>query len=165
MIRPKSLQQRLTIFVLFPVALLLLAMGFAGFIYARNSLLAQWREAAILKLQRAAHSVDMRLDRTKKWMQVLGEAGGSQDPDHVYSWVEDQLKKSEGVSRVNLTWIDEATEPSGASNDLRVMNQMRTRMGQMGGINGKRREKPNDDEATSRGENGGNHPAAIRFTG
>ena len=46
MIRPKSLQQRIVIFVLLPVALLLVVMGFAGFIYARNSMLAQWREAA-----------------------------------------------------------------------------------------------------------------------
>lgn len=134
MIRPKSLQQRLAIFVLFPVALLLLGMGFAGFIYARNSLLAQWREAAILKLQRAAHSVDMRLDRAKRWIGVLDEAGGIQDPDLVYSWVEDQLKKAEGVSRVDLTWIDEETEASGASNHLRIMDQMRARMGQMGGM-------------------------------
>ena len=70
MIRPKSLQQRLAIFVLFPVALLLIGMGFAGFIYARNRLLAQWKEAAILKLQQASNSVDMRLDRTKKWIRV-----------------------------------------------------------------------------------------------
>ena len=141
MIHPKSLQQRLTIFVLFPVALLLLAMGFAGFIYARNSLLAQWREAAILKLQRAAHSIDMRLERTKKWIQVLDEAGGSQDPDHVYSWVVDQLKKAEDVSRVDLTWIDKGAEPSGASNDLRLMDQMRARMDQMGSMTDKIKEK------------------------
>ena len=134
MIRPKSLQQRLAIFVLFPVALLLLGMGFAGFIYARNSLLAQWKEAAILKLQRASHSVDMRLDRTKKWIRVLDEAGGSQDPGLVYSWVEDQLKKSGGVSRVDLTWINKGVEPSGAPNNLDIMNQMRARMGQMGGM-------------------------------
>jgi len=134
MIRPKSLQQRLAIFVLFPVALLLLGMGFAGFIYARSSLLAQWREAAILKLQRAAHSVDMRLDRTKKWIGVLDVAGGSQDPDHVYSWVVDQLEKSEGVARVDLKWIDKGVETSGASNHFRPMDQMRGRMGQMGGM-------------------------------
>jgi len=134
MLRPKSLRQRLAIFVLFPVAVLLIGMGFAGFIYARNSLLAQWKEAAILKLQRASHSVDMRLDRTKKWIRVLDEAGASQDPGLVYSWVEDQLKKSEGVSRVDLTWINKEAEPSGAPDNLDIMNQMRARMGQMRGM-------------------------------
>ncbi|NIW00493.1 hypothetical protein GWN26_15755, partial [Candidatus Saccharibacteria bacterium] len=74
MVRPKSLHQRLTFFVLLPVALLLIGMGFVGFIYARNSLLAQWREAAILKLQRAAHQVDMHLEQIKSWNQFFTEA-------------------------------------------------------------------------------------------
>lgn len=54
MLKIRSLQQRLVLFLLLPVAALLLGMGIIGFIYARNSLLSQWREAAILKLQRAA---------------------------------------------------------------------------------------------------------------
>jgi sigma-B regulation protein RsbU (phosphoserine phosphatase) len=106
MFYPKSLQQRLAIFVLFPVALLLIGMGFVGFIYARNSLISQWREAAILKLQRAAHSVDMRLSRTKEWIQALDIAGENRNPDIIYGWIVNQLKNIEGVSRVNLTWID-----------------------------------------------------------
>jgi sigma-B regulation protein RsbU (phosphoserine phosphatase) len=134
MIHPKSLQQRVAIFVLFPVALLLLGMGFAGFIYARNSLLAQWRETAFLKLQRAAHGVDMRLDRIRKWIGVLDVAGGSQDPDHVYNWVVGQLKKTEGVSRVDLTWSDEQAGAPDASSRFRQMDQMRAQMGQMGGM-------------------------------
>jgi hypothetical protein len=99
------MQQRLAIFVLFPVALLLIGMGFVGFIYARNSLISQWREAAILKLQRAAHSVDMRLSRTKEWIQALDIAGENRNPDIIYGWIVNQLKNIEGVSRVNLTWI------------------------------------------------------------
>jgi hypothetical protein len=64
----------------FPVALLLIAMGFAGFIYARDSLVKQWREAAILKLQRAAHQVDMRLNRTKTWIQMFRNHTRSRAP-------------------------------------------------------------------------------------
>ncbi len=66
MLRPRSLQQRFSIFMIFPVLLLLIIMGIAGFVYARSLLLSQWREAAILKLQRAAHQVDMRLGRIKE---------------------------------------------------------------------------------------------------
>ena len=103
MFRPKSLQQRLAIFMLFPVAVLLIGMGFVGFIYARNNLHAQWREAAVLKLQRAAHSVDMRLSRTKEWIQVLDVTGESQNPDLIYSRIVDKIENVEGVSRVTLT--------------------------------------------------------------
>ena len=60
MFRPRSLQQRFTWFMIVPVTLLLIGMGIAGFLYARDLLLDQWREAAILKLQRAAHEADMR---------------------------------------------------------------------------------------------------------
>ena len=66
MLRPTSLQQRLSLFMFLPVALLLIAMGFVGFIYARDSLVSQWREAAILKLQRAAHQVDRNVSQDRR---------------------------------------------------------------------------------------------------
>lgn len=106
MIRPKSLQQRLTIFVLLPVALLLIGMGFVGFIYARNSLLVQWREAAILRLQRAAHQVDMRLARTKDWIRVFSEASENQDFPLLRQWAIKQLKQIESVDHIHLTSDD-----------------------------------------------------------
>jgi adenylate cyclase len=59
----KSLNQRLALFLLLPVALLLFLTGFVGFIFARNVLLDDWKEASVLKLQRAAHFIDMRLSR------------------------------------------------------------------------------------------------------
>ena len=49
MFRPKSIQQRLTIFMLLPVFLLLIGMGVAGYSYARKSLVGEWREAVILE--------------------------------------------------------------------------------------------------------------------
>jgi len=134
MIRPKSLQQRLAVFVLLPVALLLIGMGFAGFIYSRNSMLAQWRETAILKLQRAAHRVDMRLDRIKKWIGALDEAGESQDPELVYSWVVDQLEKTEGVSRVKLTWTGDKAETMEVPKNLGHMGKIRARRTQVGSM-------------------------------
>ena len=106
MIRPKSLQQRVITFVLLPVALLLIGMGFAGFIYARNSMLAQWREAAILKLQRAAHQVDMRLARTKDWIRFFTEASEGQDIPVIRPWVIEQLRQLESVDHVHLTSND-----------------------------------------------------------
>lgn len=70
MIRPASLQQRLALFLLLPVAVLLFAMISAGFFYARNNLLAQWREGVVLRLGRAAHFIDMRLLRPKEWLEM-----------------------------------------------------------------------------------------------
>ena len=106
MIRPKSLQQRLAIFMLLPVALLLIGMGFIGFIYARNSLLAQWREAAILRLQRAAHQVDMRLTRTKDWIRFFTEASEGQNVPILRLWAITQLRQIESVDHVHLVSDD-----------------------------------------------------------
>jgi len=50
----KSLNQRLSIFLLLPLAALLFLMGFVGFFYAIEVLLHQWREASVLKLGRDA---------------------------------------------------------------------------------------------------------------
>ena len=110
MLRPRSLQQRLSLFMFLPVALLLIAMGFVGFIYARDSLVNQWREAAILKLQRAAHQVDMRLNRTKAWIQMFHKTAGEKYPDSIHLWVVEQLKDLEGIARVNLVWNDDTPD-------------------------------------------------------
>ncbi|MEA3231475.1 MAG: adenylate/guanylate cyclase domain-containing protein, partial [Thermodesulfobacteriota bacterium] len=69
--RARSLQQRLVIFLLLPLILLLFGAGFLGFLYARIIMLEQWEEAAILKLQRATHHIDMRLNRPFQLLEVL----------------------------------------------------------------------------------------------
>jgi sigma-B regulation protein RsbU (phosphoserine phosphatase) len=106
MIRIKSLQQRFMLLLLLPVAALLLGMGILGFIYARNTLLNQWREAAILKLQRAAHDVDMRLSRPLEYLEMYNKTGGEHFDEHTQEWILEQLKQVQGVERVSLTRVD-----------------------------------------------------------
>ena len=107
MIRLKSLQQRLMLFLFLPVASLLIGMGIIGFVYARNSLLKEWREAAVLKLQRAAHEVDMRLSRPLKWLEMFNDTGGEHFDEHTQQWILEQLRQLEGVVRVKLNRVDE----------------------------------------------------------
>ena len=106
MIKLSGLQQRLALYMFFPVALLLAGMGIVGFIYAKNSLLTQWGEAANLKLQRAAHQVDMRLGRAKEWLKVFHTADGNPDAHYIHELVIAQLRKLDGVARVDLNWTD-----------------------------------------------------------
>jgi sigma-B regulation protein RsbU (phosphoserine phosphatase) len=107
MIRPKTLQQRLVLFLLLPVALLLLGVGAFGFITMRQALLSQWREATIGKLERAAHHVDMRLQKPKELIQMLHEAAGSPNGRAVQDWALQKLKSLEGVADVRTTWLGE----------------------------------------------------------
>ncbi len=110
MIQLKSLNQRMALFILLPVSILLVGMGFAGFMYARNSLLQQWGEATTLKLQRAAHHVDMRLNAPKELLKVFYRATGSADAHFIQMAIIDQLKAIDSVVRVNFTWEDGDTE-------------------------------------------------------
>ena len=107
MIKIKSLQQRLMLFLFLPVAALLIGMGMIGFVYARNSLLTQWREAAVLKLQRAAHDVDMRLSRPLRWLEMYNNTGGEHFDEHTQEWILEQLRQLQGVVKVELDRVDE----------------------------------------------------------
>jgi sigma-B regulation protein RsbU (phosphoserine phosphatase) len=104
MLKLRGLQQRLAIFMFLPVALLLIGMGVAGFIYARNSLLTQWGEAATLKLQRAAHEVDMRLSRAKEWLKMFHTTGDNPYAVYYHELIIEQLQGLDGVARVNVNW-------------------------------------------------------------
>jgi sigma-B regulation protein RsbU (phosphoserine phosphatase) len=115
MIKPKTLQQRLSLYLLLPVALLLIVMGIAGFIYARNILLSQWREASVLKLQRAAHQVDMRLMRVKDWLRIFYQTSDNRDSFALNVLAIEQLKRQEGVEQVHLTWNNNPVPPADLS--------------------------------------------------
>jgi len=104
MIRLKSLQQRFTLFMMLPVALLLLGMGIAGFRFARGHLLTQWGETTILKLQRAAHHIDMRLNRPKEMLSMFHKSAGLPHAMHIQKLILEQLQQLEGITVVDLNW-------------------------------------------------------------
>jgi len=101
-----SLQQRLMFFVLIPIAFLLFLMGTIGFLYARNTLLSEWREAAVLKLQRGAHQMDMRLSRPLEWVRMFRQSGEFQTS--LQDWLISRLRQLEGVESVSIQWFDES---------------------------------------------------------
>ncbi len=112
MIRFKSLQQRYSIFMLLPVAILLLSMGYAGFTYTRNHLLTQWGESTNLKLQRAAHFVDMRLNRPKQMLNLFHSSAGMPNAVLVEKLILDRIRALDEVARVDLTWVKKEVEGS-----------------------------------------------------
>ena len=69
--RFRTLQARLLLLLLIPVVVILLLGGAAGFLYARGIMLDQWNESAVVKLQRAAHSIEMRLFKPVDLLNVL----------------------------------------------------------------------------------------------
>ena len=110
MIMIKTLKQRLALFLILPVALILFITGFFGFVYVKQIMLDEWRESAVLKLQRAAHQIDMRLGRPIELMEMFQKTVGSRERVQTREWLLDQLKEMEGVTEVNLNWTEERIE-------------------------------------------------------
>lgn len=106
MLQPNSLRQRLYAYLLIPVTILLLAVGTAAFIFSRSSMLSQWQQTAILRLERAAHQVDMRLMKVKDLMQLFGQAGGRPYSIGLQSLIVGKLEKLDGVQEVVLDWLN-----------------------------------------------------------
>jgi adenylate cyclase len=112
----KTLQQRLIIFLILPVAAFLTAIGAGGYFYIRGSLYQEWQEAAILRLERAAHHMDMRLSQPRQWIQSLVNTGGDRQGTDNQHWILKKLREQPGVSRVNLEWQE---PPPGSAGGIR----------------------------------------------
>ncbi len=100
----KTLQQRLIIFLILPVAAFLTAIGAGGYFYIRGSLYQEWQESAILRLERAAHYMDMRLSEPLQWIQSLANTGGDRQGTDNQNWILKKLREHPGVSQVSLEW-------------------------------------------------------------
>ena len=97
--------------MLLPVAALYSRHGVMGYFYIKNSLFREWQEAAILRLERAAHTMDMLLREPLQWMQAFAKTGGGRQGAENRQWILKQLQDNPGVSRVELTWRDQAAPP------------------------------------------------------
>ena len=95
----KTLQQRISLFVLMPVFLILVSMGWASFVMVHNALLLQWSETAIAKLQRSSHMIDMRLSKAKDLFLMFNDDEGQ--TLEIQMFIINQLEKMEGVVEVS----------------------------------------------------------------
>jgi hypothetical protein len=93
----KTLQRRLTILLVAPLTLFLLGFGFFGYRFIQGLLFEEWREVAILRLQRAAHQMDMRLHEQMHWMGLFAQAGQDPQGQMIQSWILQQLQAQPGV--------------------------------------------------------------------
>lgn len=98
----KSIQHRLMVLLLIPVAGLLLLAGFSGYFFSRNVLLKYWEASANLKVERAARSIDTRLSEIIGWMKMFHRSGQSANQKIVQQWIVQQLEAKQGVTQVKI---------------------------------------------------------------
>jgi adenylate cyclase len=101
-----SLQREMLVLLLVPVAVLLLVMGAIGFFSAREAILDQWKEASILKLEQAAHQLDMRLSRPTDWIEMFNKTANSRGSYAIQQWILQEVRNMDGVASLNLKWTE-----------------------------------------------------------
>jgi adenylate cyclase len=104
MIKMKSLQKKLIVFVILPVALILGSIGIAGFFYIRSGLSNLWQQIAVLQMERAAQRLEIRLNNPINLIKSFARAGHEPGAQVIQGWILEQLRNQEGVSHVRLTW-------------------------------------------------------------
>lgn len=103
-LRPRTLQQRNTFYILVPTLFVLLLMGGVSLLLVREVLIEQWQQTAIAKMQRAAFQVDQRLLRPKRLLRLYQEQTGDDFNLHISNFLLDRLRETEGVVEVHLAW-------------------------------------------------------------
>ena len=107
----KTLQRRLIFLLVVPLILFLLGFGVFGYRFIQGLLFKEWGEVAILKLERAAHQMDMKLHEQKEWMESFARAGQDSQGEDIQRWLLKQEQAQPGVHQVNLTWKQAAVSP------------------------------------------------------
>jgi adenylate cyclase len=121
----KRLQTRLLITLLLPVLVIVLLGGAVSFWYSRGIMLDQWNESAVVKLQRAAHNIEMQQLKPVNLLNVLFQVSGRKSivmsPDQVV----DYLLVMDGVVSAAYEPADPAAVPqTGRMSGMGHMDRM-----------------------------------------
>jgi len=100
----KTLQRRLTVLLVVPLTLFLLGFGVFGYRFIQGLLFKEWGEVAILRLERAAHQMDMKLQAMTGLMETFARAGQDAHGEDIQPWLLKQMQAQPGVHQVTLTW-------------------------------------------------------------
>ena len=104
--RIESLRQRIGLLVLMPVGVLLVLVGVSGIVFMRGTLFKEWEDTSIIKLQGAAHEIDMRLGRINDWIEMFYRTSDSRGGPLIQKWILEQIKALDGVTDARLTWVE-----------------------------------------------------------
>lgn len=110
-----SLQRRFFVFLLLPVAIIVTALGFSGFFYARGYLLDQWASSTQLKLEKAAHRIGMKLDEKLQLINLIGKAEEIPSGDLTQAFLIQQLAAKDGVQFVDVDYPQMSANDSKAA--------------------------------------------------
>lgn len=103
-----SLQRRFLLLLLLPVALILIFVGVAGFVLARNHLLDQWIASTNLRLEKAALAIQNQLDDKLDLINLIARTEQMPRRNLAQAFLLQQLIAKEGVKFVDLVDVANA---------------------------------------------------------
>ncbi|MEW6530933.1 MAG: adenylate/guanylate cyclase domain-containing protein [Thermodesulfobacteriota bacterium] len=113
-----SLERRFLLLLLLPVAIVLTAVGVAGFLYIRDFLFDQWSLSTTLKLEKAALEIDRQLKEKVELIDLIGKAAEIPNGDITRAFLIQQLTAIKGVRFVDLIPVGEEGENQGTAGSL-----------------------------------------------
>ena len=94
-------------FIILPVFCFLTLTGVTGFLAVRNVLITQWGETALAKLEKAAHTIDMQLNRPKQLLTLLDGMSRQDFENGVHHYIIRRLESIPGVTGITAQWPQE----------------------------------------------------------
>lgn len=101
-----SLQKRFLVFLLLPVAIVVTAFGFAGFIYSKGYLVDQWLISVQLQLEQAAHEINMSLEQKLELISLISKAEETPNRNITQGFLIQELLEKPGVRFVDIVGPD-----------------------------------------------------------
>jgi adenylate cyclase len=101
-----SLKRRFLILLLLPVTVTLIVGGVAGLLYLRGFLLDLWGVATRLKLEKAVHQIQERLEEKLDLVRRIERAEEIPGNDILRTYLIQQLEGTDGVRFVDLEPVD-----------------------------------------------------------
>ncbi|MFH0821343.1 MAG: adenylate/guanylate cyclase domain-containing protein [Pseudomonadota bacterium] len=108
-----SLQRRFLLLLLLPVTALLLGSVYWLFIFARSHLEDEWKQRALLRLEKTAHEIQMKLDVKRELIELIAAADPVPQGKLTQAFLILQLLKQKGVVSVDLDPIPHDPVPTG----------------------------------------------------
>jgi class 3 adenylate cyclase len=122
-----SLERRFLVFLLLPVALIIIVVGVGGWWYARKFILDQWVESTRLKLEKAAHQISMRLEERLELIKLISRAEDAPNREILQTFLVQQLLAKDGVRFVDIEPLESKNHDSRNQSDRYGLNDVEGR--------------------------------------
>ncbi|MGO8823499.1 MAG: adenylate/guanylate cyclase domain-containing protein [Desulfomonilaceae bacterium] len=113
-----SLERRFFVFLLVPVAVMVAAFGYWGFVFARGYLLDQWLISIHLQLEKVAHEISMTLNERLELINLIAKAEDTPDRDITQAFLIQELAAKSGVRFVDILKSQQSDETRGPKSQL-----------------------------------------------